>query len=321
MIKYSTTFNKAYKTEYNRRTKEVKNYLINGKSENHRYIFIHNKILEQYYNLEVKLFKNNSLFETLEKEFQVLRNNYEIDYELITLSRDLEPKFKLNKSTDTFLEFVKNLAEKEAIKHVRYNYRNNSTIFEMMYDIKRFDNFKNMPEFEIIKYSTKLENTKIHIELSEILNTSLNLDQQKNKASTENLEKKNGLNLRSKYRNKFKKEETYKLFTADIIDNTETTQEDFTNVFLQDFNSHSSEIQFKCKTTEASLLLSKMLPLFHNLTVVKLCGSNMFKSNLGNHISSGSLNQSKSTISNKDRDFVDDFYKNLLHIISPEKKQ
>lgn len=107
------------------------------------------------------------------------------------------------------------------------------------------------------------------------------------------------------YRNIFESENFYDfLIKKYYIDDENTTFLQFQDVFIKDFNSNESIVQFECTTKKASVFLKEMqIRFIDDLSFINIQYSQKFKSSLGNPLKRSNISQAftKSSKELKDR--------------------
>lgn len=284
-IKYSEEYVTFYDLQYTKTSNEIKEMLINFKKEQIHYNHAHNQINIHFNDIINNYFCDNDILKELNNLFKNERTKYEYKYWLNCLSKDIEPIFnKKNIKNITFDKFIKDSAQKEAIEFCKNNFRNSYKIFEWMYDLNKFDGYKNMPEFRIQKSSKTTETSGIFKEICSLKFPDENHLQKKNEILNEDypiiIENSNKIgifHLKKEYQKVFESEELYNHFTDYYIDKKHSTYEDFKDVFLNP--SPTKYIQF-VSTAEFSYLLDQLEKNFFRHFQQKLLNQHkIFKSN------------------------------------------
>jgi len=99
-----------------------------------------------------------------------------------------------------------------------------------------------------------------------------------------------------------------------FINDLETSETDFVNVFTKDWNNHDSEIHIDCETTQFTYLIGKIKFLFKDFTFTNIEKSKNFLSKNGTILKQTNLSKQKSVskdIGVKKQSDIDKIIKNI----------
>ncbi|MBG7631277.1 MAG: hypothetical protein IZT56_12715 [Bacteroidetes bacterium] len=183
-------------------------------------------------------------------------------------------EWKIEFDEDAIENYTKEFAILEASQLLINRYVHWSILYEMMFDLKDFT------EFKIIKNVNFPEESEIFKEYQKSLKPSLNLNEnfkviEHFKSCIENL----WLPMTGKY-----------------INEDLTSFEDFKKVFFENWKSHNSKIYFSCNPEEASYFLFKLKFVFKVLSFASIHRSGLFYTREGNPFKQDNLSNQKNKI-------------------------
>jgi hypothetical protein len=278
MNNYRKQFLTKYKDYYQSATKHIFDILKLNRSLKNSFSLALDTIDNDFLEIKNKTFPIDSevytellnLFYNRLK-FKLESSQYEI------LDEVLLQKYKslIKKSRkENYLNFIDNLAKHEAYFNVKNNFKNYVNIYELMYEIGKFEGFDSFPIFEIKEYHRHYEGTEIFKELHKIFYRNEIKDEvsivkvDTNNLKSSKIDSKKGFAENSKntflienfnpcLRLLIEDRKFYNhLVTYDYIDGNKTSYDDFINVFGNNVENNISRIYFNCKTKIIAHLVS-----------------------------------------------------------------
>jgi len=158
-MEYKDIYEDCYNKTFANREKEIKLELIKAKSESKAFNFSLNLIIKNTGLLiSENCIKSNKNLSLLEETHNRNLSNYNENAIELTLKNDIYPEYlKLNEdqlpSKYSFNRFIYDLGTLYALNEVNRLFRNNSRLFEMMFELNDFK------DFEIKEYQMVLDNT------------------------------------------------------------------------------------------------------------------------------------------------------------------
>jgi hypothetical protein len=277
--------------------KNVKEYKKNKRSYN----FCSNTLLKE--------------FRAKEKEFRVLQipyaelgglykrrlDEFAPEHEMEVITQTLFPEFKKIIHEDenyTFYCFITELAKSNAFNNGYRIFSNNYNLFEIMFKLNEFEEFKldedlgreSSPFYE--KYRLKLYPRNVSFSSGVTLDSDFSNNLGKEECKKK--EKIKNFNITSKCL--LDTDNYFYSLTDHFINEKKTSFEDFKNVLLNDFESHTSEIHFFCSNNFARLLiLSFKIKFKGKINLKNSAISKKFISSKGNPFSQSNLSHSFKT--------------------------
>ncbi|MGJ5642805.1 hypothetical protein [Formosa sp. S-31] len=285
--------------------KEIKSKLIEHKNNFLSFDNAHNSILTDFEttknNLKVKKDNFSSLFLIFQNRYAF----YEEEHVLEVIPRKLLPAFEqlLITKKYSFNDILKDIATHEAIVLIVNIFRKYSPIHRMEYSLNKLE------ELEILNYNLVPENIPRFNELHKLLYNS-NESKIDDKRSPLNFE------IKSEYSDSFKK--LYFHFTELYLNEDFTSQDDFENIFIHDYQLKNSEIHFKCSTKLASQLLYRLSnEIFNKMNLAKIERSKKFKSQTDKFITGNNISNSKKQCSEDEWEMVEDTLNRIKKVKKP----
>lgn len=198
-------------------------------------------------------------------------------------------KMKIELNEGVLENFIKKIAIYEASVTIRSWYSNWSRVYEMMFELKDFT------EFKIIRNAAFSEGGEIFKKYQKRSYPSSFSYQEKvnKKINQQGVEIKQVRSFKIKDHFKLELGLLYNDLTLHFINGKKTSEEDFIQVFGQNWEDDSNSIvQFKCTTQLAAYMLRKLEVLFDELTFTNVLASKKIKSKHGNIFKDKNLSKS-----------------------------
>lgn len=332
MNKTEKHYLKCYNSEKAKALAHIKAKLVLDKKKHHTFSKSSNELIREFIEIKKSTIPAQHKYFNLYSIFNNRCGHYDIDYQYLILEEEIEPIFCKMKNDVSFHEFISELAKHEAYGDLLNLFRKNSQIYEMMYEVDKFDALEHMKTFEIINYNKVLEGTEIYNELTSLLNLDKKTENpEESKCRDEDTEikrkpitkvkkfnlKNNPYGLKKEYKDYFLSYKNYDNLTEDYIDDRKTSHDDFVKVFTTPHKKHTSKIYFLCETTLCSLLLHRLQKtIFTHLYQTEIAKSEKFYSNNDSSLSQSNISHSKKSTSI----IIHDTVETTLNLIKSNKK-
>ncbi|GAA4289518.1 hypothetical protein [Aestuariibaculum suncheonense] len=313
--KYIDLYNESYSIHRKEATKIIKDRLITYNDKKLAFRNAQNKTSAELWKIEGNCLVNREDCYVLKEIFQKRNKVYQTGYELNIID-DINEKFiNVGYKDFSFEEFVSDLAKSEAYNYVSFSFNEYAGVYEKMFELNRFDDFENMPEFNVIDYNVRdYDQIDLYRELCSLLKPEEDLEDnggEKEESETcikiEKEDSENYFKLEKKYIDYFTSEDCYAYLTDDFIDDQQTTHEDFVNVFMKCPETHSSEVNFIATTKAISFFLGELNnELFEGLTQTSVEDSKKFKTNNNRLLTQSNLAHSKRNATPTEKNMVRD---------------
>jgi hypothetical protein len=295
---YLVVYNNNYELEKRNYSLFIKDLIIDQKEYKTPFNIVY-QIIQDYH----KLFSENHIiynevWNELTEIFRY-RSKYieeESDMEIINgLMFSAYQNLITNKTKYSYENYILELSKYYAQYEVTKIFESNNHLTRLMYAVNDFSecNFEGHEKDELSKLLLKYKSLKDGVPINE----GFDILSKKgiNNFCTEN----------ESYKNLFESENFYDfLIMKNYIDYENTTFLQFQDVFIKDFNSNESIVQFECTTKKASVFLKEMqIRFIDDLSFINIEYSQKFKSSLGNLLKRSNISEAftKSSKELKDR--------------------
>lgn len=296
---YLALYNTNYNLEKRNYSLFIKDLIIDQKEYKNPFNNVY--LIIQEYN---KFFSENHLINSeiwseITNIFRY-RNQYieeESDMEIINgFMYSAYLKLTKNVAKNTYEKYILELSKYYAHYEITTIFESNYSLNRLMYEVNDFSecNFEGYERDEfsklLIKYRALKDGVPINLGFDILLKKGI----------------KNFKPEKESHKNIFESEEFYNyLVVRNYIDFENTTFLQFQDVFIKDFNSNESIVQFECKTKKASVFLKELQLRFNNdLSFINIDYSQKFKSSLGNLLKRSNISEAFTKSSKELKDNV-----------------
>lgn len=242
----------------------IKSMLIDFKNRHLSFNYAINQIILHFKSLIEEDITSREDLKFLIEVFKNGKGNFEKDMSLLVIPILLKPAFDKIEGLDiSFNNYVTQLAKRISFSRTIAKFQANDRLFEAIYIIGKFDGYKNLPKFDVRNFKQEPNYYELEKEVFDIAYSESDEAKSEREATTHHGdEKKNILRgnklfkFQGEYHASMQSEKTFKAIKTDYF-HSDTSFEDYLNVFFKKPEEHHSTIHLACKTTLFAKLLHK----------------------------------------------------------------